>query len=776
MINESYYGPESSWVPYTTDPDAKYVTYTADPAGGLYGTVARGTLSDFHRIGRLDLNSFIDASCCYAGMDPYADICSVHWINRQGDTLGQIRAAGVTPFFLGTSRIYNAEARAQSIITPATDTASWGMDRTDETISGAGMTNNDASIAPLVKLSGRSVVLLICVLAAIPGDTEGSTTGAAFMTLDDYIADYETTGLRSRICGIYAIPYVVSNNVQRTRYMSPMYTTGQGRSLATITLQTAAVSEQQLMHYSKTMLAYTDGRLLLSGRGGTAGSTAEVIVTIESDSDVIPIYGDVWHPMTAPYGSGYFRAVWVYADIDTDFGGIDAFKEYCYRQAAYLGLFFTGSAALAQSLDDDNLLDDDMYLGIIDSDGITRGYYTHGADNRDQKQYDESYDPIRDSTFDPDAPYDPNRYDERTQLNTGGGLSLFGSGVRSYAVDSTDLYQLRQYLYTIVPELKQDGHSYDEYFLNNNPVDLIVSLLAFPFDLSPYESSVVDLALGSQTVMYQTSPPGVDPPVRHPVKVNPLTAEDAVILLDAGSCTYFPTFGDYRDFEGSAELHIPYCGSVSIDPAEYMGHQISVKYLVDLATGSCLALVYRDQMVMDSIPGQMGVSVPLSGIQQSDYMIALHNARQQLLQARVSNASSAIAGTVSTIGGIAAGSPMAAVGGLMALGRAVSNAAIDDKQWQLDHVKAPIRTLGTASAATSMSNERYVRLVITRPKMLSYDAAAYGHSVGYACYRVGPISVYSGYTQIINADLSGIPATDEELQMIRSAMASGIYL
>ena len=776
MINVDYYGSESTWIPYTTDPAAKYVTYTADPAGGLYGTVARGTLSDFHRIGRLELNSFLDASCCYAGMDPYADICSPHWINRQGETLGRIRAAGVTPFFLGTSRLYNSEAAASSIIVPATDSSSWGMDRTDETISGAGMINNDGSIAPIVRLSGRSVVLLICVLAAVPGSTEGSTTDAAFMTLDDYISDYESTGQRSRICGIYAIPYIVSDGVQRTRYSAPVYTSGLGKSLAAITLQTAAVSDQQLLHYSKTMLAYPDGRMLLSGRGGTAGSAADVAITVELDSSAIPIYGDIWHPMTASYGSGYFRIVWVYADIDADFGGIDSFKEYCYKQSAYLGLFFTGSASLAQSLDDDDLLDDGMYLGIIDSDGITRGYYTHGAENQNQQQYDIDYDPIRDSTFDPEAPYDPNRYDERSILNRGSGLTGFGMGAACYAVTTAEISGLMTYLYTIVPELldPETQTDYSKYFLNQNPVDLIVSLTAFPFDLTPYIASRRTLTIGNQAVKSGLPPADVSVGV-----IGGAWGSDAasgVITLDAGSCTYFPTFGDYRDYEGSAELYIPYCGSVHIDPATYMGHQISVKYLVDLRTGACLALIYRDQLITDSIPGQMGVSIPFSGLQQADYQKALHNARQQLLQRQSSEITGLVGGLVSMGAGAATGNPLAVAGGAAAIARSAATADISDAEWQLQHVKAPIRSIGTASAATSMISEQAVRLVITRPKMLSYDPAAYAHSVGYACYRVGSLSQYSGYTQAVSVDLSGIAATDEELQMIRAALASGVYL
>lgn len=771
MINTSYYGTEDTWIPYSSAVGYKYNTYTSNPAAGAYTENSRGTLSDLFRINKLSLNESPDLSVCYAGCDPFCDLANVRYINKSGVELGRITAAGATPFFLAAPRYYNSASRARGVINYQSDGSAWGMDTEGESISGGGLDNNDACLAPIVSMSGRSVVIHVMVLCGVPsGDTGISST--QLMSLDDYEAD--TTGLYTRIVGIYGVP-MVYHGADRYQYQSVRYsTTDSYPTLCPITAQSCELPERELLHFSKSVCNFTNGMFCISGRGGTAGSVSGYYIEIEGEA-VVPVFGDIWHIYHGQSGSGYFKYVSCYADIGTDFATKDAFIEYARRQAAYLGLFFTGDATLAQSSSDDIFNDPDMYLGVIDPDGITRGYYTHGADNEDQSQYDPESDMQRDTSYDPGRPYDPNRYDTTSRLNLGNGLSLMGSGVRVYAVNSTELRQLMQYLYLIAPELLDGTHTYEDYFLNNNPVDLIVGITAFPFDLTPYSSAATALQLGSQTVQYQTSPPGVTPVVRHNVSVNPLTSEDAVILLDAGSCTYFEHFGDYRDYEGGAELHIPYCGSVEIDPTEYMGHQISVKYLVDLATGACLALVYRDSMVYDSLPGQMGVTVPLSGIQQADYVSALHNARQQLLQARVSNATGIISGVVSTAIGAATGSPIGMIGGLMSVGRSAANAAVDDAQYKLDHVRAPIRTIGTASAATSMSNEQAVRLVITRPKMLSYDPASYGHAVGYACYDIGRIGDHSGFTQCTSVDLTGIEATDDELSAIRQLLNNGVY-
>lgn len=774
-INTDYYGAESSWIPYSTAVGYKYNTYTSDPAAGAYTENSRGTLSDLYRSGRLLLNEYPDLSVCYAGMDPYADMCNVRYIDQSGVEQGKITAAGATPFYMAAVRLYNSSAHAASVIHYQSDSAAWGMDTVGDDISAGGLDNNDASIAPLVSIPGRAIVIHLCVLAGEPsGDT--GITNQQLMSLDSFISD----NTRTRVVGIYGIP-MVYHGVDRYQYQSPRYSsTDQYPSVYPVTAQTCSLPERDLLHCSKNVSMFANGMFCISGRGGTAGSTADYYISIEGEA-VVPVFGDIWHIYHGQSGSGYFKYISCYTDIGTDFATKDAFIEYAKKQAAYLGLFFTGDATIAASASDDIFSDDKMYLGIIDPDGITRGYYSSGAANELQPQYDPESDVVRDTAYDPSRPYDPNRYDTTSQLNRFTALSGFGVGAKAYAVDFGDVHALMRYLYLIVPNLYDptNGDDYEKYFLNNNPIDLIVSLIAFPFDLSPYTAAAVDLTFGNQ----QAQDPGLTPGVPTAIKVNPFltstigsTVQSGVIVLNAGSCTYFEHFGDFRDYQGSADLLIPYCGSVHIDPETYMGHTISVKYLVDLATGSCLALVYRDRMITDTLPGQIGVPVTLSGLQQADYINALHNARQQLLQANVSNISSFAGGLITAASGAAMGNPLMAAGGLIAAGRSAVSAATSDAEYKLDHTKAPIKTIGTAAAATSMINEQAVRLIITRPKMLAYDAAVYAHSVGYACYRFDTLSSYTGYTQVINADLSGIPATDTELQMIRQQLQNGVYL
>lgn len=764
MINMDYYGQSETWIPYNASEEYKYPTYISNPSGTAYIARTRGTLSDLYRIGTLPFNEYPDLSVCYAGMLSDADLCHVVYIGLDGAVATEQPPAAV-PFFMAAAATLNPTA-AGAAVDPTQNSNTWGMDTDTVAYAYDALSNGDSGITPIVSMHGRSVVLLVGVTAANSGNSVINPS------LDEWRESYSSE--YTRIIRIWCKPMVYGMDGYRQVYEAPVWSTYIDKgSMIPVICDPVATAERVIMTMGRsgTTFPSAGGGFVVSGSGGSGAPG--VIYPQGSDDIIVPVFGSRYHYVHIK-DSGGFKYMYGYMD-PADYGSADELVEYARRQAAYLGLFFTGDSTLAQSLSDDAFTDPDMYLGVITSEGYTNGNYTHGADNADQPQYTTT-DMQADSRYDPEKPVDPNNYDTRSRLNRGTGLTGFGMGAACYAVSTAEISGLMTYLYTVVPELldPETQTDYSKYFLNQNPVDLVVSLTAFPFDLTPYIASRRTLTIGNQAV--KAGLPAADVTVGVIGGSWGSDAASGIVTLDAGHCTYYPTFGDYRDYEGSAELYIPYCGSVHIDPATYMGHQISVRYLVDLRTGACLALIYRDQLITDSIPGQMGVSIPFSGLQQADYQKALHNAKQQLLQKQSSEITGLVGGLVSMGAGAATGNPLAIAGGAAAIARSAATAAISDAEWQLQHVKAPIRSIGTASAATSMVNEQSVRLVITRPKMLSYDPAAYAHSVGYACYRVGSLSEYSGYTQAVSVDLSGIAATDDELQMIRAALASGIYL
>lgn len=441
-------------------------------------------------------------------------------------------------------------------------------------------------------------------------------------------------------------------------------------------------------------------------------------------------------------------------------------REYLITQCAYLGGYFTDNYVTAAS---GALNDTDMYLGIIEDDGMTAGRYQRGTGIVDP----DIDDPWEDIGWEPPPPDpDPNEYDDNTTVLN--GLHLNPEFSTRYCMTRTQLAHAHNFLMSEIATNVDSDFWAAQTLYTNDPMDVVQSVMLFPFDISNYqtdEPSYMDLSFGQ---LIDTG---------YQVQLN----RESYCVIDMGGCTYFPKMGngnleDFRNYPpySSALLYIPYCGSVEIDPNLYMGQSISVKMIVDMGTGACLALVYRNNMVVDSISGTIGVTIPITGIQTQTLAAAQRQAETQLKTAKMSSISQLATGAASIAGGAAAGGLIGAAGAaayqLTNGSIAKSVLAIRNAQFNLEHINVPYKTIGTASSTTSYANERKCRLIIRRPVMLTEDLTDYAHSVGFACLTPGIVSDFSGYTEFESVDLSGITATAAEKDMLMKLLQSGVYI
>lgn len=228
---------------------------------------------------------------------------------------------------------------------------------------------------------------------------------------------------------------------------------------------------------------------------------------------------------------------------------------------------------------------------------------------------------------------------------------------------------------------------------------------------------------------------------------------------------------------------MPYCGNVKLNPSIFLNAnnttKIKVKYLVDLITGACIAMVYRDNLVVEMATGQIGVKLPITGIQCADLQRDITN-KQSALRTSRNTALASVAKTIVNTAGAVSGSPAEMVGAFSSVMSSL-NSIENNKiaQYNIEHVQVPYNVKGGASPLTDYAFEQFPRITFRRPVMLpEYEEhpEIYAHSVGYACIISDTISNYSGYAEITGVDLSGIVATDEEKAMIKNYLESGVYL
>lgn len=437
--------------------------------------------------------------------------------------------------------------------------------------------------------------------------------------------------------------------------------------------------------------------------------------------------------------------------------------------AALFGCFFTPTNKYVFDYD---MLDNDLYLPIIDENGVAHGQYTRGADNANNSLY--SKNSIRDIDYDPDAPpvpVDPNIYSNKTGFNyitEGAAMTV------RYVLDGANVDKLLSDLWTINASIAQggdfeyfDGKIKDEY-LTTNPIDCIVSLIRYPFNI-PYQlqplQSYVKLgktegsAKGWTTVYIsnQINFQGID---------------------------IFPRFGDcFLDYEPytTYELYVPFCGTTKIRAADILGHTLNLTMLIDLITGSCTAYVKADQLVIETLQGSCGVQQQISGTDTATMNANIYNgilAQKQAKTGMLAQAASALlpSNWVNPVGYAAKGEQ--------------AETSYKQATFAIEHMETPVHSQGAASPLLGWIQEFDARLMIYYPEGDVIDGAippsfkpaplaAFGHLKGFATVTPGTVGTFrSRNAAFISGDIiaDDIPCTLSERNRIKSMFADGVYL
>lgn len=487
------------------------------------------------------------------------------------------------------------------------------------------------------------------------------------------------------------------------------------------------------------------------------------------------------------------------------------FKEAVHKMMAWLAIPWADEIGGAETGETP------VYIGTLDDNGIATGEYVV-VTNPDEVPQMASDDFINDNHYDPG--YDPTKdiddpYEFPSQMRTG-----FGKFERAYLLNDHYVEELHTWFYqcnryALHPPEGEDPEAIIKEYNNaadgESPINAIVSLMVFPTIsmewLLPTGSSLNYLHLGT---LMTNQIMGVDIEGEQAKPMGYKIGESSGLIPFTGtpsSIMWQPYFNDFRDYAPytTAELVVPYHGSVQLDPADWLGRLITIKYIIDVRTGVSTALICREGIPMITLNGQVGIPVPVHATdaanminthQQNAYNVraaeiqktsAVANAIFGTAQGFISGASGVAKNTQGVkmtnnarLGAMAAGGVVGAaqnaVNGVLGVKSADLN--LNRAKSNLDHIPISRMTVGAASSTVSAGLERYPRLNIHRPKMApGYSAEVYGHTVGFACNMFGEVGRFTGYTECSDVDCSGITgATEEEKNMIHDALVSGTYL
>lgn len=368
-------------------------------------------------------------------------------------------------------------------------------------------------------------------------------------------------------------------------------------------------------------------------------------------------------------------------------------------------------------------------------------------------------------------------------LATSGGTSI-------WLMNQEKLEEFFTYLWN------PDGTLFDDIvksvaLLGENPMDSVISCRFFPLDLANIFGSKFDS--NYRTIIFGRKATTVT--ARH------LTSSN-VAIYDLGSFYFNDSgmFNDFRDYEPYSRysLYLPFVGIEPLSAIECIGKTITIKYIIDLVTGACTAVIFTDGVPYKYIDGMVGIEIPVTGRNMAQY-------GQQILGAAMGGAAAGLmkgpslassmmddsketssnmfrkAGNNFANGATGRGVMHGALGVASAaapavLGTAfgVATTALATAGSALINNPAP-QVAGSNVPAMGLAKPLYAYFIVERSD--SWLPDNYAELYGRPLNEGGTVGQFSGFSVFGNVKLESISgATSEEKILISKILASGVYI
>ena len=296
-------------------------------------------------------------------------------------------------------------------------------------------------------------------------------------------------------------------------------------------------------------------------------------------------------------------------------------------------------------------------------------------------------------------------------------INIFASGlICGYNINTANLSQLSNFLWNdnFVESLPK---------LVANPMDAIICLKSFPFDLSQYGSNSTIKIGGINT------------------EINATKINRQYILIDCGTLNVREYYGDFTDYDNTTVLiNLPYIGEHILPTDEVLESTLHLYYKVDLLSGACMAqiMINKSRFGTDlagsiyNFKGNIASDYPLTGQMYGNIINALNGLFSTNFAMAINSANSIVNG---------------------------------ERKIEINgNHSENYGALGTQTPFLKI-----VSPIQNNPNSFNRDIGAYAN-------QTATISDLKGYTEIdaINLKISG--ATDNEINEIKTLLYNGVII
>ena len=692
-IDTSYYGAKDEWlnVPGITNTNFKIPKW--------------GGIKNAYDTGVLELNQRLNSSFYMFGIKGESDFlhpCSMIYDEKAGYKLfhKHLETTEIGYFALANANVIDESLYWNEYLNNVTDNSNL--------INGTGLqypvtSNYTPIIYPLVDFNYTEICSLLYI-GLIKQETDDFVK--TYVTLNEYLSNIEKYSEYKIIC-YYHIPRGgLYNNRSFTRFFSNVNST---------------FGSNDVIKYD--IFSYFPRLNLLGG-----GALTEYMFSYGNRNTsryffANPKYWKI-EEFTNAYGSS-FTTVFQ--------GTIDDLL----MLASYIGICFSGDQTSANSaILGENLTDDKIYVPII-KEGVLSGEYKKGSAGAKLPQMTWGTDIREKSGYKGIDSIDPTEYTDKILLARP-KIKSEGKFNTLYALSDTEINSLSDELWS-ADENKLQQILNGLLLMGENPLNCIVSLQLFPFDITSQAGTTSQgrITLGA-TQMNTTG-----------TKVKNLNS-----VIDIGSVKLRRHFNNFFDYEpySTAFIYVPYCGTIQLSLNDVIGKTVSVKLLIDYISGVCTAVVFADGIPVIYKNGCISQQISITG---TDTATMSSNA-----------ISSSLGLLTNTTNLIAGGKDVSSV---------INNSAnLLSSSFDYSARRTIYQTQGANTSQINMCEPQKAYIVLNLP---NFDIADdYGFFHGYRCDFYDSVKNLSGYTETDRPNLDGVTATEEEKQMISEIMTGGFYV
>lgn len=274
-----------------------------------------------------------------------------------------------------------------------------------------------------------------------------------------------------------------------------------------------------------------------------------------------------------------------------------------------------------------------------------------------------------------------------------------------------------------------------------DPIDVIINVGIVPFNVTP--AGTRKIKVGERELDITANYP-----------------QSNYVNFDMGSVALKEVLGAYTDFAPytKGNIYIPFVGFVPLDVDFFMGHNIGLKYKVDLCTGAAVAYLMRDTSVHQQFACNVKIDVPLSGADYTSMWNTIISATAAL----------ATAGAAGLAGATAAGEAAEGSRALQAGAKSASDIMTGMS------TKPQIQKSNSMPNTGGLVGYPNAFIVIEHPALAI--PTNQNRFQGYPSYINSKLSGLTGYTRVSSIHLGIAEATKRELIDIENSLKSGVII